>query len=122
MKKNLLGFFAMALAICIVAFSAFTNRQASDDKQPAPPRYLTYDGSGPQNDLSNYNNITTAPTIPPAPCVGEASLCWIRVSDVDQNGVVNAADFSAQFTTLDSDSDGTLNDETETASLEKRNN
>jgi hypothetical protein len=87
----------------------------------APSKYVTYDGTGAQRDLANYNHLSGAPTTQPASCPGSATLCWFRVTDVDQDEDIDAADFYASFDALDTDADGTLDDHSEVAGiLEKK--
>lgn len=116
MRKNLLGPLALVVAIAIVAFSSFSKSEFKIDDRDAAPRYITYDGSGPQDDLVNYNSLSTAPTMPPADCEGSSKLCWIKVEDRDHDNDIDAADFAATFTALNTVEileENTLNEEEE---------
>lgn len=116
MKKNLLGPLALIVAVAIVTFSSFSESKYSIAGDDAPSKYITYDGSGPQNDLSNYNSLATAPTAPPAPCSDAEVLCWFRVDDRDHDNDIDAADFAATFAALNTVEvfeENTLNEEEE---------
>lgn len=134
MRTTLISPAALTMAFLVVGVQACTknmdndlptNLQEATEEEiillAAAPRYLTYDGTGAQSDLANYNNLASAPTTAPSACSGNSTLCWIRVNDVDEDDDVDAADFTATFNALDSDADGTLNDESEVPGiLEKR--
>lgn len=114
MKRNILSLCAAVLAISFIAFSAFKKSEFKLNKKDAPSKYVTYDGTGAQNDVSNYN-LSTAPTTAPDPCDLAAQLCWFRVDDLDHDNDIDAADFAASFEIRDviNDDNNTLNDDSE---------
>lgn len=65
--------------------------------------------SGDQNDCTNYFVAAAQP----GPCPGNNRLCWFRVCDVNDDGIIDCTDFAVTFATLDSDSDSSLDDEAE---------
>ncbi|AXY76088.1 hypothetical protein D3H65_19790 [Paraflavitalea soli] len=82
--------------------------------------YFIYDGTGPQNDMSNYSVTVVQPTA----CLGANRLCWIKIC-VDDD-VVSPTDFETVFEALDvvNDASNTLDDDPEkqlgSTILEKR--
>lgn len=110
MKKYLLGAFAVVLA---VGFSAFTTSAPKADAKQVV-RYLVYN-SGSQSAIGSYSQVTTPP-----PCDGNAVLCVIRIVDPNGNGTITQAEFTPKFNSLDTNSNGTLNDETEAGDLFKK--
>lgn len=115
MKKNFFGLFALVLAVGLVTFSAFT--KASNSKSVfAVVKYAVY-GTGTQSVVGNY---TIQPTVPNS-CFDDERLCWIKVSDVNENGTIEQSEFTPVFEALDGDDDGSLDDESEVSGiLEKK--
>jgi hypothetical protein len=112
MKKYLLGAFAVVLA---VGFSAFTSVEAPKAEKKQVTINIVYN-SGTQNLIGSYSQSTgSAPT-----CPGAVRLCAIRVVDPNSDGVISQAEFTTIFNALDTDSDGTLDDQTETTTLLKK--
>lgn len=114
MKKYLLGVFAVVLA---VGFSAFTKSEAPKADKKQTVVYVLYKTAEaqPQNQIANYTQQSAAPS-----CPGAVRLCAIRIVDPNNDGVISQAEFSAVFSPLDTDSDGTLDDQTESTTLLKK--
>ncbi len=110
MKKYLLGVFAVVLAI---GFSAFTKSEAPKVEKKQTVVYLIYN-SGDQSVIGSYTQSTVAPTCTPP----QTRLCTIRVTD--NNGVVTQAEFTTIFNGLDTDHDGTLDDQSASSVLLKK--
>lgn len=115
MKKYLLGVFAVVLA---VGFSAFTKSEAPKaDKKQTNVHYLIYN-SGAQGQVTSY---TLSAVGAPAPsCPFAVRLCAIRIVDPNNDGVITQTEFAAVFNVLDGNSNGTLDDQTETTTLLKK--
>lgn len=114
MKKYLLGVFAVVLAI---GFSAFTTSEApvKAEKKQVVVILVLKAGTPPQNQIASYDQVSTAPS-----CPGAVSLCALRVTDPNSDGVITQAEFNTIFAGFDTNSNGTLNDQTETANLLKK--
>jgi hypothetical protein len=86
MKRNLLGLFAVVLAIAI---SSFTVKRIVTI-------YLVYKpGASVQKQLSNYTQTLTLPgTVP-----GGAALNWFSIDD--NNGSITSIEFNTRFDALD---------------------
>jgi hypothetical protein len=112
MKKFSTGLIAIALAIFLNGFSInirTTGKFASI--------YLIYDCSGSTCAISNYFQQTRTPPN----CIGSTVLCWIRVTDLNGDGVISQSELTSFCTAHDTDHDGSLNDEVEIAGvLEKQ--
>ena len=112
MKKYLLGVFAVVLA---VGFSAFTKTEAPKVEKKQTVVYLIYN-SGAQSAIGSYTQSTIAPTcVPPT-----TRLCTIRVVDPNSNGIITQAEFTPVFNSLDTDADGTLDDQSASSTLLKK--
>lgn len=112
MKKNILGIFAIATAVSLSAFTAPKNHSANPlGSDLVDPTYYEYQ-SGPEAVFSNYNSLGVTN---PGDCPQNGELCWIRVSDSNGDGNIDATDFNAAFTALDGHNggtaDGSLDDE-----------
>lgn len=114
MKRNLLGLFAVVLA---VAVSSFTVKKTT-------AVYFQYSGSGAHDDRSSYSEGTAVL----APVTGTSVLAWIKVDD--NNGIVTDPEFDALYSALDRSNpeNGSLNDAVDTEGtvgtiyqLEKKN-
>ncbi|WP_153800870.1 hypothetical protein [Foetidibacter luteolus] len=100
-----------------LAMVLFFTASSFDKKVPqATPRYYEYN-SGTQSNPGSYSVLTTAPD----DCEGAATICYITVHDLNGDNVVNNADFAIRFSQLDTDSDGTLDDQSPSSNLVKRN-
>lgn len=113
MKKNFFGASAIILAIALVSFSAFNNGTVVATNA-ATPIFVTYDGSGDQDDVDNYN-FTSMVITEPTECTGSTNLCWFKVTDVDNDNVIEESDFDASFNALDvtNPQNNSLSDESE---------
>ncbi|MCS3795952.1 hypothetical protein [Niastella sp. OAS944] len=97
MKRNLLGFAAVVLAIAVSSFTAKLNTTY----------YMVYN-SGSQNVMSNYD----APTAEEQDAViGSDRLAWISIESADSQ--IDNAEFLAAFSALDANSTSSLDDESE---------
>ncbi len=111
MKTNYLPAMAVLMALFLCAFNYKPNTEIRKDKQTVV--YLIYN-SGAQNAIGSYTQSTVSPTcIPP-----RTRLCALRISD--NNGVITQAELNPIFNSLDTDSDGTLDDQSESALLIKK--
>lgn len=109
MKKYLLGLFAVVLA---VGFSAFSVKEAPETSKKATFRFLQFklNIQGPEEKvLDNYTLLTSTST--PAACPGAVKVCWIRVVDQNDDGVISPAEFNAIVNALDTDLDGQISDD-----------
>lgn len=120
MKRNYYSIVAFTIAISMVSFSSFINIPSSASAA-ALPIYVTYDGTGPQDLISNYN-FSAKVEVEPNQCTGDNRLCWFKVTDVDNDNDIDAADFDASFDALDVGvTPGSLDDESsQLGILEKR--
>lgn len=112
MKKYLLGAFALVLAI---GFSAFTKSEAPKTEKKQAVIYLVWNNTGAQNLIGSYTQQTAIPSCPDA-----VRLCAIRIVDTNGDNVISQAEFTPVFNSLDTNSNGTLNDQTESATLLKK--
>lgn len=99
MKKSILGFAALLVA---VVFSSFSVKFAADV-------YVVYDDSGDQNDFTNYSQASSETTR-----LGSSTLAWFKIPN-DPNGVITSGEFATAFEDIDQVSDNlnTLNDDPE---------
>ena len=119
MKKYLSGAFAVVLAI---GFSAFTKKEVKpvEDKKQTVLYYVFSAAGTPAQEkiVSQYTTQTTRPGAPAdGACAGAAEVCWLRVTDLNGDGVVNNADFTIRVNQLDTDSDGIISDNQADAQL-----
>lgn len=108
MKRNLLGFAAIVLAIAISSFSV----------KKTTYFYYVYDGSGDQTSTTNYSSQSSQPSH----LSGTNILNWFRVTDVDDNGV-DGTEFIDSFESYDvvNDDLNTLNDDSDiTGQLDRK--
>jgi hypothetical protein len=110
MKRNLLGLFAIVMA---VVFSSFTARNMDTV-------YFIYDGVGVEKDLDSYTLQPNSPGQLP----GTDILAWFRgeVGDID---APTEPEFEDAFELIDGNKNGTDNDQlsdetTEDSDFEKR--
>lgn len=101
MKRNLLGLFAVVLAIAVSSFTARVDTTY----------YLIYDGTGTQKDITNY--VTPYETDVPDHITGTGKLNWFKVVDVSSNGI-STTEFNNAFDSYDvvAPSTNLLSDET----------
>lgn len=102
MKRNLLGLFAVVLAIAVSSFTVSRVQYF----------YLVYDGTGSQTSTGNYLSLTNQ--VEPNDISGGATILnWFRVTDSNNNGI-DGSEFidSFEFYDVVNDDDNTLNDET----------
>lgn len=86
MKRNLLGLFAVVLAIAV---SSFTVKRVVTS-------YLVYKaGASVQKQLSNYNKVLTLPATVP----GGSALNWFSITENDGN--ITSIEFNTRFDQLD---------------------
>lgn len=102
MKRNLLGLFAVVLAIAV---SSFTVKKATN------VYFVHITALGNQQDRDSYTETLTAQTFE----FGGTVLDWFRITDADGN--VSNAEFDAAFDALDTDNDNTLNDQAEISNV-----
>jgi hypothetical protein len=117
MKKYFWGLSAILLA---VAVTSFTTIQKIAPKSKFAVVYLNHTGSAVnQNQVGEYSQQTNQPS---ACNQGTTKLCWIEVQEINTpNGVIDATELDAFFTTYDSDNDDSLDDQAEqTLILEKK--
>lgn len=107
MKKNLLGFAAIVLAI---AFSSFSVKLTTD-------LYYFYPGSGSEDNYSIYD--TPIQSTPDHEGGTTGSLNWFKV--IDDDGQPDQTEFLEGFDELDTNNDGFLSDETEQTGILDRN-
>jgi hypothetical protein len=107
MKKYLLGFAAIVLAI---GFSAFTAKKTLVQDQ-----FFIYD-SGNQKDIDSYIPTPSQP----ADCPNASTNCFFLVRDLNGDNVISVTEFETAFELLDGDLGGSdndnLNDENEISS------
>ena len=111
MKKNVLGLSALVLAIAFSAFTVqrFDNKYAVYSSSPS--------GTDPQTIPSNY----TVQTSNPGTISGTTRLAWIRFADNDLGSDLDQSELNSFFTTYDSNTNLTLDDESEVSGiLEKK--
>lgn len=60
--------------------------------------------AGSVNEILQSNYIDTGFLPPLIECEGTATVCWIRVDDLNLNGSIDPAEFSVQVVPLDTDS------------------
>src|SRR6188474_848194 len=103
MKRNLLGLFAVVLAIAV---SSFTVRKTTDV-------YLVYKATATvQKDVTSYDAVLTSPgTITNGFPI---KLAWFKIAG-DDNGIITSTEFENGFEALDQTATGSnlLTDETE---------
>lgn len=127
-----LNFLSTSVFIIALTFSKFEIQEIDVDFKTyekkgsaidsiAPSRYAYYDGSGPQNDPSNYPAFASMPIVLQPRCPGSNVLCWFRIDDFDHDGDIDVSDFSISFRVLDHNGNHTLDDESEIlGQLEKK--
>lgn len=98
MKRNLIGFFALVLAVAVSSFTVLRTTNV----------YFRYDGVGSHNVRTNFTELSSETTK-----LGSNVLAWIRIAD--DNGTVTNGEFDTMFEELDtvSDDDNSLNDDIE---------
>jgi hypothetical protein len=100
MKRNILGFFAVVLAIAI---SSFTVKKTTTF-------YFEYKGTGSHTSMGSFEDPVSSLN----PEIGDNSLAWIAITDQDDN--VTATEFTDAVNALDrtSPKNGSLNDSEDT--------
>jgi hypothetical protein len=111
MKRNLLGLFAVVLAIAISSFTV--SKRAN--------YYVVYKGAPfAQDQIGSYNTPTLSQ---PATASGTTVLNWFRIPDTNLDGIISQSELGTEFEVLDvvNDLANTLDDDAEiTNRLDKK--
>ncbi len=94
MKRNLLGLFAVVLAIAV---SSFTTPKLTYE-------YMIYGGTGIEKDMTNFSQTSTLPSHGYT-ALSQQKLNWFRVEDINDDGV-SVAEFETSFEVYDVANDG----------------
>lgn len=110
---------SLSIVIALVAFItlySFSNQKKPESGSKQVTVVLVYN-SGNQSAVASYSQSQTS--VVPA-CPGAVRLCAIRTTDPNNDGVISQTEFTAIFNALDTNSNGTLDDQTETTVLFKK--
>ena len=113
MTKYFLNALAFVFAITLVSYDKF-EKTGKEDQNLFPDIYLIYQqGFGSQSSLLSY----TQQQSPPMACIGSDNLCWFKADDINFDGSIDFLEFSLAFNWLDTNCNGTLDDESEAANV-----
>lgn len=109
MRRYLIGIISIVL---IAGTCTFLIKKVSAASKKTSVRYLRFnlDIQGPQEKVvTNYTLL--ANLTPPPACPGAVKVCWIRVFDLNDDGIITQAEFNMVVTPLDTDLDGMISDD-----------